>query len=44
MMKLFGGGKSDHPMAEVKGARAILDAVPAGDPFKALEDLKHWLE
>ena len=44
MMKLFGGGKSDHPMAEVKGARAILDAVPAGDPFKALEDLIHWLE
>src|SRR5260221_924634 len=38
MMKLFGGGASDHPMAEVKGARVILDAIPAGDPFKALED------
>src|SRR3989475_5934669 len=44
MMKLFGGGASDHPMAEVKGARVILDAIPAGDPFKALEDLNHWLE
>jgi len=22
----------------------ILDAIPAGDPFKALEDLNHWLE
>jgi len=43
-MKLFGGGKSDHPMAEVKEARKILDAIPAGDPFKALEDLNHWLE
>ena len=43
-MKLFGGGKSDHPMAEVKEARAILDAIPAGDPIKALEDLNHWLE
>ena len=43
-MKLFGGGKSDHPMADVKAARAILDAIPAGDPFKALEDLNHWLE
>jgi hypothetical protein len=43
-MKLFGGSKSDHPMAEVKEARAILDAIPAGDPFKALEDLNHWLE
>jgi len=30
-------------MAEVKG-RVILDAIPAGDPFKALEDLNHWLE
>jgi len=44
MMKLFGAGKSDHPMAEVKEARAILDAIPTGDPFKALEDLNHWLE
>jgi hypothetical protein len=44
MMNLFGGGNSDHPMAEVKQARAILDAIPAGDPFKALEDLNHWLE
>jgi len=31
-MKLFGVGASDHPMAEVKAARAILDAIPAGDP------------
>jgi hypothetical protein len=44
MMKLFGAGKSDHPMAGVKEARAILDAIPAGDPIKALEDLNHWLE
>ncbi len=44
MMKLFGGGASDHPMAEVKGARAILDSIPPSDPFKALEDLNHWLE
>src|SRR5258706_16154614 len=44
MMKLFGVGASDHPMAEVKGARTILDAIPASDPFKALEDLNHWLE
>src|SRR5467141_5030232 len=44
MMKLFGGGASDHPMSEVMGSLAILDAIPAGDPFKALEDLNHWLE
>ena len=44
MMKLFGGGRSDHPMAGAREARAILDAIPAGDPFKALEDLNHWME
>jgi hypothetical protein len=43
-MKLFGGGKADHPMADVKEARKIVDAIPPGDPFKALEDLNHWLE
>ncbi|HMH18408.1 MAG TPA: hypothetical protein VK572_09725, partial [Burkholderiales bacterium] len=43
-MKLFGGGKSDHPMADAKEARKILDAIPATDPFKAVEDLNHWLE
>ncbi|HEY6239417.1 MAG TPA: hypothetical protein VIW78_01115 [Burkholderiales bacterium] len=43
-MKLFGGDKSDHPLADAKEARKILDAIPAGDPFKALEDLNHWLE
>ena len=43
-MKLFGGGKADHPMADVKEARKIVDAIPGGDSFKALEDLNHWLE
>jgi hypothetical protein len=43
-MKLFGSGKSDHPMADLREARKIVDAIPAGDPFKALEDLDHWLE
>ena len=43
-MKLFGGGKSDHPMADARDARTIVDAIPAGDPLKGLEDLNHWLE
>lgn len=43
-MKLFGAGKTEHPMSDAKDARKILDAIPAGDPFKALEDLNHWLE
>ncbi len=44
MLKLFGGGKPDHPMADAKEARKLLDAIPAGDPYKAVEDLNHWLE
>jgi hypothetical protein len=43
-MKLFGGGKPDHPMADLKDARRILEELPAQDPFKALEDLAHWME
>jgi hypothetical protein len=43
-MKLFGGDESEHPMADAKDARKILDAVPGSDPFKAVEDLGHWLE
>jgi hypothetical protein len=44
MMKLFGGGKPDHPMADAKEARKILDGLSAGDPFQAAEELSHWLE
>jgi hypothetical protein len=43
MLNLF-GGKSDHPMADAKAARKVLEQIPAGDPIKALEDLGHWLE
>src|SRR2546422_2345352 len=31
-------------MADAREARKILDAIPGADPFKALEDLDHWLE
>jgi len=44
MLNLFGGSKSDHPMADLKEARKILDEVPAGDAHKALDELAHWLE
>jgi hypothetical protein len=42
-MKLFGGGKPDHPMADLKAARKILDELPPQD-LKALEELTHWHE
>jgi hypothetical protein len=43
-MKLFGGGKPDHPMADARDARRILEELPAQDALKALEELAHWHE
>ena len=43
-MKLFGGGKPDHPLADPKEVKRILDALPANDPVKALDELMHWME
>ncbi|MEW6687995.1 MAG: hypothetical protein AB1452_02780, partial [Pseudomonadota bacterium] len=42
-MKLFGGTPA-HPLADPKEAKRVLEALPANDPFKALEELAHWLE
>ena len=42
-MKLFGAGKPDHPMADRKEARRLLDQLPAHD-LKAVEELAHWHE
>jgi len=41
-MKLF-GGKPDHPLAEPKEARRLLQALPADDA-KAVEEVMHWIE
>ncbi|MGH8733128.1 MAG: hypothetical protein ACREVB_05550, partial [Burkholderiales bacterium] len=42
-MKLFGGGKPDHPMADRKNAQRILAELPAQD-LKAVEELAHLHE
>ena len=42
-MKLF-GGKPDHPLADPKEAKRLLDALPADDAVKALDELQHWME
>lgn len=44
MLNLFGSGRPDHPLADLKEARKILDAVPANDSFRALDELAHWHE
>jgi hypothetical protein len=38
------GGKVDHPMSDAKRAREIIDALPANDPPKALEEIIEWLD
>jgi len=43
-MKLFGGGGPDHPFADPREARRLLEALPANDPVKALEEIAHWFE
>ena len=43
-MKLFGGSKPDHPLADPKEAKRLLEGLPANDPPKALDELMHWME
>lgn len=38
------GGKSDHPLADPKETKKLLAELPAGDSFKALEEIVYWLE
>lgn len=43
-MKLFGAARPDHPMADPKEAKRLLEELPAQDPLKALEEIAHWHE
>lgn len=38
------GKKSDHPMAELKSAQAMLDELPKNDAHKSLMELTEWIE
>lgn len=44
MIRLFGGGRADHPLADPKEAKRIFDSLPTDDAVKALEELEHWLD
>jgi hypothetical protein len=44
LSKLFGAGGPDHPMADPREARRLLDELSASDPLKALDELAHWHE
>ena len=43
-LKWLGGGKPDHPLADEKGAKETLAALPAADPFKCIEEIRDWIE
>lgn len=36
--------KSEHPMADERGAKELLSELPTQDPYKALEEIAHWIE
>ena len=43
-LTLFGGGKPDHPMADIKHVRRLISGLPANDSVKALNDVTAWLD
>ena len=43
LSRLF-GKKSDHPMADIKSARALLDDLPRNDVFRSATELTDWIE
>jgi hypothetical protein len=44
MLGIFGGTQSGHPLADLKEAKRIAAALPAGEAFPSLEEVTHWLE
>lgn len=36
--------RSDHPLADEKGAKEFLSELPAQDPYKTLEEIAFWLD
>ena len=44
MLSNIFGKKSDHPMADMKSAQALLDDLPRNDAHKMLTELTEWIE
>jgi hypothetical protein len=44
MLGIFSGPRSDHPLADPKEAKRLLEALPAGEPARSLEEITHWLD
>ena len=43
MLSWLKGDKVDHPLADAKRAKSIIDGFPYRDPWKTLEDAGYWL-
>lgn len=43
-MLAFFSNKSDHPLANVKSAQKLLDALPKMDAVEVLQEIAHWIE
>lgn len=43
-LKWLGGGKPDHPLADDKGAKEVLSALPPNDAAKAIQEIRDWIE
>ena len=43
MLSWLKGDKVDHPLADAKRAKSIIDGFPYRDPWKTLEDASYWL-
>lgn len=44
MLSAIFGSKSDHPLADIKSAQELLDALPKTDAHKSLLELAEWVE
>ncbi len=44
MLNWFKGDKVDHPLANARELKRIIDGFPARDPLKTLEDACYWLD
>ncbi|HXU94135.1 MAG TPA: hypothetical protein VFP33_10835 [Gallionella sp.] len=44
MLSVLFGKKSDHPMADIKSAQALLEDLPKNDAHRSLGELAEWIE
>ena len=44
MLKWITGGKADHPLADIKQARALVAELSPSDSTRALDEITGWLE